>query len=286
MHTRISFARCTPIHLCAALLLSCLAPISSQALMSVSFDGVVTSSFVFTDPFGFGTGDGVLNGKPIAGSFFYSPALAPPDTDIATKSVKHRTSQDSEAWFSTPEIFIDGQLVPIPRFDLSSLVSSSDTALIGLADEVLFGGPTADVAEYSRERFQFQDINNIHSFEFDLSVDSLASGANFIDSLLLTTPYSVNDFSMLATSASNLSSRQMDDGVESFSILLNFELTPNTLSVVLVPEPSTSLLLGLGLVVLAVRGNRERSSRGFRKKRIPSPMKMARFARSASIRSH
>ena len=73
----------------------CVVSSPAQALMMVSFEGVVTDSFVFTDSFGFGTGNSVLTGRTLTGSFFYDPDLAPSASDI----VFHQTTSDYAAWF-------------------------------------------------------------------------------------------------------------------------------------------------------------------------------------------
>jgi hypothetical protein len=191
----------------------------------------------------------------VTGSFFYEPALAPPDINSAPEEVFHQTTSNSATWFSTPQVYIDGVPVPVPSFDLFANYLDTDVAYIGLEDEV---SPGFDVVEYTREMFQYFDASNIHSFNLDLSVDSIASGTNIIDSLLLTTPYSVSDFSTLDTIGSSVGSRRTDGGVTAYSFFADFELTPNTLSVQSVPEPSTALLTSVGLALLS-RGRRPRA---------------------------
>jgi hypothetical protein len=221
--------------------------------MMVTFEGVVTNSFVFTDPFGFGTGSGALNGRTVTGSFQYDPDLAPPDSDVDVNQVFHKTSSNSAAWFSTPQVFIDGVAVPVPSFDLFAGYTT-DVAYIGLKDQV---SPGFDTVEYSRTLYQFWDSSNIHSFDLDLSVNSIASGTNIIDSLLLSTPYTVSDFSTLDTTGTSISARRTDGGATAYDFTADFALTPNTLKVAMVPEPSTALLVGFGLAALgAVRGRR------------------------------
>jgi hypothetical protein len=244
--TRRRSASAIPVITAIGILTS--APCATAVTMLVSFEGVITNSFVFTDPFGFGTGTGVLNGRTIHGSFQYESSLAPPDSDSDPKQVFRRTTSNSGVWFSTPEVFIDGVAVPVPSFDLFPGLTS-DTALIELKNELNSG---ADVVAYTRTLYQFADSSNIHSFDLDISVDSLASGVNLIDSLSIEEPYSINDFSNLNTLGTSISSRRTDGGVDSYNFSADFALTPNTLSVTVVPEPSAAGLLlgGAGLALL------------------------------------
>jgi hypothetical protein len=214
----------------------------ARATMIVEFDGVITSSFVFTDPFGFGTGSGVLNGRAIRGSFFYDPALAPPDSDVDARQVFHRTLSGSGAWFSTPEVYIDGVLVPVPPFDLFSGFLQTDSALIQLSDETSTG---FDVVGYSREFFQYFDDSNIHSFDLKIAIDSSATGQNLIDDLLLTTPFEISNFAGLNQGGTSISSRRTDGGVTAYDFFAAFQLTPTTLRVTAVPEPPTLALLAV-----------------------------------------
>jgi hypothetical protein len=231
--------------------LTLLAASSAQALgvspMRVSFDGVVTDSLVITDPFGFGTGSGVLDGKTISGSFFYDPDNAPPDSDVDVHQVAHQTTTNGASWYSIPEVYIGGVLVPVAPFDLSVILQQSDTAYVRLKDEVFTG---FDVVEYNRGLYQWAGDSNRHELQFDLVVDSIASGDNIINSLELTAPYTVSDFSNLSTFGSSITSARVDGGVTAYNFFADFELTPQTLTVVQVPEPSTALLLALALGVL------------------------------------
>lgn len=208
--------------------------------MVVSFEGEVTDSYVFTDPFGFGTGADVLNGRTVTGYFYYEPALAPPDSDVANAQVFHQTRSNSAAWFSTPQVFIDGVPVPVPSFDLFANYLDADTAFVGLSDEV---SPGVDAVQYGRSLYQYYNDSNIHAFKFDLGIDSIASGTNIIDSLLLTTPFSVSDFTTLNQTGTSVTSRRTDGGVTAYDFFADFALTPNTLTVAVVPEPSSATLL-------------------------------------------
>jgi hypothetical protein len=134
---------------------------NSWAVMLVEFEGVITNSSVNVDPFGFGTGVGVLNGRTVTGSFLYDPDLAPPDSDPSATNVLHQTTADSEVWFSIPEVYIDGVPVPVPDFDLFLPNSTTDRAIVGLKDQVNL---TDDVVEYSRTLFQALDGSNFHQF--------------------------------------------------------------------------------------------------------------------------
>jgi hypothetical protein len=203
-------------------------PADAETLIRVEFEGVITNSAVFADPFGFGTGSGALNGRTIHGTFFYDADNAPPDSDVAARSVFHQTTEDSASWYSIPEVYIDDMPVPVPSFDLFENFLQTDSAYVGLKDEVFSG---FDAVEYHRGLYQFFDGSNRHDFSFDLVVDSIATGANIIDSLLLTTPYTVPDFSLLSTFGSSVTSARVDDGVTAYEFFADFELAPPGLTV-------------------------------------------------------
>jgi hypothetical protein len=202
----------------------------------------------------------VLNALVVTGSFFYEPDLAPDGVGDLPNSVTYLTNGEmgdaSDLWFSMPEVYIDGQLVPLPIFVEPPMLPAANVARIGLADET-FGG--SDTVQYFRSKFEtllpFPDTR-----DYNVSVD-LSKGPtdpNIIDSLLLTDAFEVTDFTDV-NGFEHVQARQTNPETESptYEFVADFDL-----SLFAVPEPSLSAGLAAGWFgVLALARLRRRTGR-------------------------
>ncbi len=204
-----------------------------------SFVGTITSSFDEFNTAGFGTGNGVLNGRQITGTVTYDTSFAPPDSLLDPNEGFYLTVDDSALWMPIIEVTIGGNAVVVPSFP-SPIVSRN-------ADQNIF----VDVAGGNVTIGRDLDYQGTGAAFVDYSVVlNLLGGV--LGSDAIPTSLSLADFSS-GTGTFFLVER-VSSGPELREITASYSLSSLSLSSGAsgIPEPSTLVVFAIGLGILGI----------------------------------